>query len=314
MRDFFFYIGIYNTMKILISESQFSRALQEAAAFKPKDLCNSLGEHSKFCNKIQTLIQDWQKGGRQNNLKKISVEFFKKVLQSGVFNTIELGEGVPEYDERYNQLQRFRDVLVEYEVCQDIINEVNGDMEKLPSKVIKIVFDDENRYSLLNRLDSHYTAKAFLLTHRMIDHLNLEWKDIDDEKLRAELRLAMSIDNVSNVAEELKNLLDTNEEFSNYFYNSLKYSRYEGNKVESSVFNALRKKYGENNVFEFSGDFGFVDYFGVDGIVVIDEFAHPVQISSSVKTPEIFKYSSSNCKPIGFYVNREKIIRYEPID
>jgi hypothetical protein len=142
----------------------------------------------------------------------------------------------------------------------------------------------------------------------------MEWKDIDDEKLRSELRLAMSIDNVNSIAEELKNLLDTNKEFSNYFYNSLKYSREQGNKVESSVFNALRNKYGEDNVFEFSGDFGFVDYFGVDGIVVINGFAHPVQISSSVKTPEIFKYSNSNCKPIGFYVSGKKIIRYEPVD
>ena len=300
-------------MKILISESQFNKVLQEGA-FKPKDLCNSLGEYNKFCSKIQTLIQDWQKGGRQNNLKKLSVEFFKKVLQSGVFNTIDLQPGVPEYDERYNQLQRFRDILEEYNVCQDIIDEVDGDMEKLPSKGLKMVTDGENRYSLLNRLDSHYSAKAFLLTHRMIDHLNVEWRDIDDDRLRDELRTAMNVDNVNSIAEELKNLLDTNEEFANYFYNSLIYSREQGNKVESSVFTALRNKYGEDNVFEFSGDFGFVDYFGVDGIVVIDGFAHPVQISSSVKTPEIFKFSSSNCKPIGYYVNGKKIIRYEPID
>jgi len=313
MRDFFFSVSIYNTMKILISESQFKRALHEAK-FKPEDLCNSFGEHSKFCNKIQTLIQDWQKGGRENNLKKISVEFFKKVLQSGVFSTIDLQPGVPEYDERYGQLQRFRDILDEYGVCQDIIDEVDGDMEKLPSKGLKMVVDGENRYSLINRLDSHYSAKAFLLTHRMIEHLDMEWKDIDDETLRSELRLAMSIDNVSSIAEELKNLLDTNIGFSKYFYDSLKYSREQGNKVESSVFNALRNKYGEDNVFEFSGDFGFVDYFGVDGIVVINGFAHPVQISSSVKTPEIFKYSSSNCRPIGFYVSGKKIIRYEPID
>ena len=313
MRDFFFSVSIYNTMKILISESQFKKILHEAD-FNPKDLCNSFGEKSKFCNKIQTLIQDWQKGGRENNLKKISVEFFKKVLQSGVFSTIDLEPGVPEYDERYGQLGRFRDILDEYGVCQDIIDEVDGDMEKLPSKGLKMVVDGENRYSLLNRLDSHYSAKAFLLTHRMIEHLNMEWKDIDDEKLRSELRLAMSIDNVNSIAEELKNLLDTNKEFSNYFYNSLKYSREQGNKVESSVFNALRNKYGEDNVFEFSGDFGFVDYFGVDGIVVINGFAHPVQISSSVKTPEIFKYSSSNCRPIGFYVSGKKIIRYEPVD
>ena len=64
----------------------------------------------------------------------------------------------------------------------------------------------------------------------------------------------------------------------------------------------------------FSGDYGFVDYFGVDGVVVINDIAHPIQISSSTKSnPKIFRYASEHCKPLGYSNERGKMFRYEPL-
>jgi hypothetical protein len=124
----------------------------------------------------------------------------------------------------------------------------------------------------------------------------------------------MSDNSVGEIAEYLSKTLETNKEFHDYFFGSLSFSRDKGNQVENDVFEFLRGKYGAENVIEFSGDFGFVDYFGVDGVVIINGQAHPVQISTSAKSsPKIFQYTSESCKPLGFFKDKDKIIRYEQI-
>lgn len=301
-------------MKYLIKESQFIGLIKESK-FKTKDLCKTFGSNSGFCTRVESLIKESKKGGRNENLALLSAIFFKKVISdSNYFSTAVLEPGVPAYQERLDQLINFKEILEEQEVCPEIIGEVEKDIENLPNKKLKMTVTDDNQYSLLNRLDTHYTAKAYLLTHLMInaeDQTELNRKN--ETELRDTLKSFLKDQsNVDLVAGYLSRLLNEDESFRKYFMGSLEYSRNEGNKVESVVFDHLRKKYGEENVFEFSGDFGFVDHFGVDGVVVINGFAHPVQISSQVKIPKIFKYNSERCKPIGFYKSGSKIFKYEP--
>jgi len=303
-------------MKYLISESQLNTVLNEAK-IQPKDLCNSFGENSSFCRRVEEILKDGRTGGKTGNISSLSAKFFKKVVtNTNHFRIVTLEPGVPEYEERVSQLTNFKEILENYDVCPEIIYEVEKDLENLPIKRLKMAVDDDNHYSLLNRLDTHYTAKAYLLSYLMLNAEDKETlKKEDDNKIRESLKIFLSDDlNIELVAGYLSQLLKDNDDFRKYFLSSLEYSREQGNKVESEVFNVLRKKYGEDNVFEFSGDFGFVDHFGVDGIVVINEFAHPVQISSVQKSPKIFKYSSEYCKPLGFYKNGSKVHKYEPLD
>jgi hypothetical protein len=144
-----------------------------------------------------------------------------------------------------------------------------------------------------------------------IDKIDLN--DISDEKIREIIKYVIDNNNVDEVSEYLFDLLNENKEFRDYFMGSLKYSRDMGNKVEQDIFNSLRQKYGKENVIEFSGDFGFVDYFGIDGILIEGEVAHPIQISTSIKShPKIFKYASERCKPLGFYKNNNIVTKYSP--
>ena len=46
----------------------------------------------------------------------------------------------------------------------DLLSKLEKDIEILPTKGLQMVVDEDNKYSLLNRLDTHYTAKAYLLT------------------------------------------------------------------------------------------------------------------------------------------------------
>jgi hypothetical protein len=302
-------------MRILITENQFN--LLNESKDKFLNLCDTLGSTSSFCKKLESTLKDSRKGGREKNMLNVSKNFFNKVVSNGdYFKTIVLRPGIPEYDTRIEQLIRFKDLLESNGSCPNIVSDVNQNINNLPDKELTMVVDSENQYSLLNRLDTHYSTKAYLLTNLILRNLddkgNLD--NINDEKLREVLYYVMSDEFVSEIAEFLSKTLETNKEFHDYFFGSLSSSRERGNQVENDVFEFLRGKYGAENVIEFSGDFGFVDYFGVDGVVIINGQAHPVQISTSAKSsPKIFQYTSESCKPLGFFKDKDKIIRYEQI-
>lgn len=301
-------------MNILITESQFNR-INESVEKKP-DLCPTLGRYSEFCKKIEKIIN-----GRKANLGTISSEFFDKVVRNKeYFDTVTLEPGNVEFDIRMENLIKLQSILSNYDSCSEIQNRLKNDIEVLPNKGLEMVVDEKNKYSLLNRLNTHYSAKAYLLTKIILDYLNesegeeIELNTISDEKIIELLKYVINDNNISSVSDSLFKLLKRDKSFHNYFMGSLEYSQKVGNKIEQDVFNILRDKYGEENVIQFSEDFGFIDYFGIDGILINDGFASPIQISSSVKTnPKIFEFTSESCKPIGFYKTGNKVIKYTPI-
>jgi hypothetical protein len=309
-------------MKILITESQFN-IISETAG-KRQNLCATFGTYSPFCKKVEKIIKDGRTGGREGNLVNLSSKFFNKVVTNpDYFQTITLTPGNEEYEKRMEDLLKFKDVLKQYNSCPEIYSKLVKDIEILPEKGLKMVVDGNNQYSLLNRLDTHYTAKAYLLTKIILDELESFWveeggekidlNNLPDDKIRELIIYVIDDLNIDGVSEHLKDLLDNDETFREYFFGSLEYSRYKGNQIEHDVFNVLRRKYGEDKVYEFSGDFGFVDYFGVDGVLVIGGQAHPIQISTSMKgNPKIFKYASSFCKPLGFYKEGNIVTQYQP--
>jgi hypothetical protein len=223
------------------------------------------------------------------------------------------------YDERLSELIKFKDILEQYKSCPEIVNAVKKDIEILPKKGLKMNIDENNDYSIINRLNSHYTAQAYLLTKMIIDSLENEGFDTtrlinpSNEDVIKMIDHVLLEDYVVEVSENLSELLRNNEHFRKDLIGTLERSRELGNSVEDEVFSKLRGTYGDENVFEFSGDFGFVDHFGVDGVVIINGVLHPIQISTSMKTPKLFKYDSENCKTRGYFKSGNKIIMYEPI-
>jgi hypothetical protein len=314
-------------MKIILKESQLKTIILEAM-FKPKDLCESFGQYSTFCTKISDKLKDGRTGGREGNMVKISKDFFTNVLKNtDFFKKIVLKPDVKEYEERLEELKKFRDILKNHNSCSRIVSDVENDIEVLPSKGLIMNIDDDEKYSLLNRLDTHYSAKGFLLTKKILDifertkqnseHEDLDLNKANDLEIRELLKNAMKNENVNIIASYLSNLLKTDENFKSFLFKALEYSREGGNKVENAVFNKLRRTYGDDNVFEFSQDFGFVDYFGADGVIVINGVAHPIQISTKKKYPKIFQYvepatgNYNGCRPIGYYKEGKEIVKYE---
>jgi hypothetical protein len=301
-------------MKIVINEGQFESIISESKSHISQ-LCSHFNDKSKFCESVESVLK-----GRKKSIFNKSQEFFNKVIKdSGYFDVVTLEPGNRLYDERLSELIKFKDILEQYKSCPEIVNAVKKDIEILPKKGLKMNIDENNDYSIINRLNSHYTAQAYLLTKMIIDSLENEGFDTtrlinpSNEDVIKMIDHVLLEDYVVEVSENLSELLRNNEHFRKDLIGTLERSRELGNSVEDEVFSKLRGTYGDENVFEFSGDFGFVDHFGVDGVVIINGVLHPIQISTSMKTPKLFKYDSENCKTRGYFKSGNKIIMYEPI-
>jgi hypothetical protein len=91
------------------------------------------------------------------------------------------------------------------------------------------------------------------------------------------------------------------------------FSRNKGYEIEDEGWNALTK--AGFDVFPFSDDFGFIDYFGIDMVAVKDGVAYPVQVSSQMKmNPKIFNYEAPDCKVFALYKSGNKFVKYSPMD
>ena len=302
-------------MKILINENQFLSIVSEGKSHTG-ELCSHFGVNSVFCQRISTFIKN-----NKGNSRRKSKDFFKDVLQnSGKFKTVDLNPGNEEYNKRESELEKFRNLLVANNSCSNIVDEIDEELRTLPNKGLKMNVGENNEYDILNRLDTHYSGQAFLLTRMILDSLDevglkeQNLSSLDDNKIVELISFVLQDENVEEVATNLKRLLDTNEHFRNDLFGTISYSKEKGAKVENSIFDILRKKYGDDNVYSFSNDYGFVDNYGVDGVVVFGGMAHPVQISTLPKTPEpkIFYYTSQSCKPIGYFKgkNEDETITY----
>ena len=301
-------------MKIVINEGQFESIISESKTHISQ-LCSHYKDKSKFCETLETVIKKNLK-----DLRNASAKFFESVIKNpNYFNVITLGPGNHLYEERLLELIKFKRVLEKYKSCPVIIESISNDIKTLPKKGLKMNIDDNNEYSIINRLNTHYTAQAYLLTQLIIDDLQNKSEDLSKLNDLNRDEVAIILDKVlsknysDEVAKSLSELINTNEHFKKDLLGTLQRSRDLGNSFEDTVFQKLREKYGDDNVVVFSGDFGFVDYFGVDGVVIINGVLHPVQISTSMKTPKLFKYDSENCKTRGYYKSGNKIIMYEPI-
>jgi hypothetical protein len=301
-------------MKIVINEGQFESIISESKSHISQ-LCSHFNDKSKFCESVESVLK-----GRKKSIFNKSQEFFNKVIKdSGYFDVVTLEPGNRLYDERLSELIKFKDILEQYKSCPEIVNAVKKDIEILPKKGLKMNIDENNDYSIINRLNSHYTAQAYLLTKMIIDSLENEGFDTtrlinpSNEDVIKMIDHVLLENYVVEVSENLSELLRNNEHFRKDLIGTLERSRELGNSVENEVFSKLRSTYGDENVFEFSDDFGFVDHFGVDGVVIINGVLHPIQISTSMKTPKLFKYDSENCKTRGYFKSGNKIIMYEPI-
>jgi hypothetical protein len=149
----------------------------------------------------------------------------------------------------------------------------------------------DGEYSILNRIDTHYSVQAYILTLIAKD-LNFNLLDTYDAKQIMEEVDSFILSEPNRIKDKLNSLIENESES---MVNSLLYSSIKGGRIELSAIKSFEKL--GFKVYNFANDFGFVDYFGVDILVEKDGKIHPVQISTQRKfNPEITKYNDSDCE------------------
>lgn len=276
-------------------------SIQEQKLPNSANPCDSIGEGSEFCKKLSNILKSGRGGKGSKLFKKKSYETFAKMRDEGFGKGMEvqtLKPGNPFFDVRINELKKFFGLLTKYNVCSKMRNDIKNDIINVKKKQLKMITDDEE-YSILNRLDTHYSGQAYILTLIAKD-LDLYMIDTyDNDQIIDEVDLFI-LDNPHRIKDKINTLMD--DEKGNV-EDTLSYSKIKGGRVELGAAKAFEKL--GYTVYNFATDFGFVDHFGVDMLVEKDGKIHPVQISSQRKfNPDIVKYNDMDCECWMVYQDR----------
>lgn len=283
--------------------------------------CEKLSEGKSFCRKLQKILSTGSGGKGSESLKKLSFDTFRKLRDGDYISMgtkIVLEPGNPFFESRLDDLKKLNEVLKSNNSCSAIVSEVEGDIQKLSSKKLTMIIDDQEKYSLFNRINTHSSNQSYILT-KLASQINKE-KDFKFFKID-------TFDNsqiIEEVTELLKepatlNRLDSfigemmNDPIDHkVIMDAFNFTRTKGYQVETQGAQALKNSGYE--VYTFSDDFGFVDYFGIDLVAVDEKGAHPVQVSSQMKSsPKIFKYKAPDCGVFALAKSGEKFVKYSPM-
>ncbi len=278
--------------------------------------CDTFSEGKEFCKKLSIILDKGRGGTGSRTLKKKMIDFFSELLQgdyTGVGTKVTLEPGNRHFVDRYEELINLQALLEEYGACSKMRKAIENDLEVITTKGLKMVVDDEENYSLLNRIDTHYTFRSYILTKAALDI----YEEIEPEKSLDDLdnqgiitlinRIAFSFDFDKSFDESSLQFIDSliqssleDENERNMLLSSLAGTRSGGNKVENEVARLFALK--DYQVHNFGQDFGFVDNFGIDMVVTKNGKLHPVQVSTQRKNqPKFFSFNDRDCECWAIY-------------
>jgi hypothetical protein len=219
----------------------------------------------------------------QSEINKIA-DFLKS--QTDLSNTIKFyKEDDPFFSDNLNNLNELANLLSSCGKTNKTINEFKKDVAK------KFLFvnkeEDKFTYSLLNRLNTNYSALAYILTdfRNRKDFKNSSFDDIFNSYFgtpkdsMSESYFFNLIVNYLSSKESLAH--EKSKEIVDNILKTIKGTDDIGKKTEMEAYKYLVKKFGENNVKDFSGDYSWVDFLGVDMLVNGREGWVPVQIKTN---------------------------------
>jgi hypothetical protein len=209
-------------------------------------------------------------------------------------------------------------ILKKHNSCSAIVTAVEQDMKKLATKGLTMLVDDEQKYSLFNRINTHSTNQSYIITllaleeNKKKDFKFYKIDTFDNRQIIEEVTELLNDPSTMSRLDTLISNLINNPDTQQQILDAFNYSRNVGYAVEDAGYNALKSIGYE--VYPFSDDFGFIDYFGIDMIAVDDKGAHPVQVSSKMKSnPKIFDWEAPDCKVFALAKSGDKFLKYSPL-
>lgn len=289
--------------------------LNESVNITNSNLCETFSEGTEFCKKLSEILRTGKGGVGTGTLKKGAIKFFKHLIQSehtGLGKKIELSPGVKQFDKRLKELKKFLKILKKNNACKKMQKSVSEDIKNVVNKKLKMIVDEDEQYSVLNRIDTHYTFRSYILTKAALDLFKgeegISIDSLDNEGIvdlvtntilkykTNELLDELSLTYINDLIN--KSLEDDLER--DMLISHLELSRSVGNEVENDAIQILKNK--KYKVYNFSQDFGFIDHFGVDMLVKDKNSVHPTQVSTGRKiNPKIYDYVDDDCECWAIY-------------
>jgi hypothetical protein len=289
---------------------------------KKSDPCEILGEGKQFCKNLKKILDKGTGGKGAEKLKKQAISVFQG-LRNGDYismgDKIVLEPGNKFYEDRIQDMRTLKEVLQKNNSCSAIVSAVEEDMKKLEGKGMTMRVDDQQKYSLFNRVNTHSTNQAFIIS-KLAQEVNkkksykfYQMDTFDNNQIIEEVLDLLMDPSTMKDLDDLIGRLMKDENSQKAVMDAFNFSRNKGYEIEDEGWNALTK--AGFDVFPFSDDFGFIDYFGIDMVAVKDGVAYPVQVSSQMKmNPKIFNYEAPDCKVFALYKSGNKFVKYSPMD
>ena len=278
---------------------------------KRVDPCDGLGEGKVFCKNLQNILSTGTGGKGSEQLKKKSFSIFGQ-LRNGDYlsmgDRVELKPGNRLYEDRMADMRKMLELLQKTNACKVIQTEIEKDMVKLSGKNMTMRLDDNQSYSLFNRINTHSSNQSFILS-KLAQQINKQTKykffkmdKFDNSQIIEEVMDLLNDPTTLSKLDTLITELMQDEQSQKTVMDAFNFTRNKGYEVEDAGWDTLRS-------------FGFVDYFGIDLLAIDDKgVAHPVQVSSQMKVnPKIFQYQAPDCQVFALYKSGDRFVKYSPL-
>jgi len=216
------------------------------------------------------------------NTRKISNALDKYVNE--FLSTYESGVRAVKYDKDLQFFSERREMVIDAlekfnQSCPKFRHYIINKMVKFTEKYV--IWNEEQQYDLLNKLNTNYTATAYLITSELPEHYktNVSFEDAleyffnqkDDDGLTPFENF------MSRIEKENK------KEIRNRINQTIQYTTDAGNQIEEMFDKYISEQIGSENVVMYSGDYSFMDMIGIDIIIKNPEGKWvPVQVKKYV--------------------------------
>ena len=196
----------------------------------------------------------------------------------------------PFFKERSDKFIEVRDMLTSY--CSKTNVTIPNFRTKIMADAVFIEKkDDKTEYTLLNKLNTNYTAGAYLLTiHRNRNKLLGKTFDFIFNDFFGNSEIRANRGQESKFVDFMLNFLTDKEdevEIMKEVFKTIQATTDIGIKTENEAHKFLNSKYGAQNVINYSGDYSFVDLFGIDfmvrGIEGYKDRYIPIQVKTNIE-------------------------------
>ena len=243
--------------------------------------CNSIpmGLEYRFCHSIETHLK------RSRSLlnfttRKIS-EYAKEYLSE-----YEEGVRAMKYEKTVDFFKSRQSMVNEamnmFKYCDGIIKYIEHNM----SRFIKehVIIDSDGEWSYLNKLNTNYSALAYLITKLRFNKDNmLDTNTIVRKFFNYDEKTGISpfIDFINTIK---PNVETESNKIMKQMSETIKATTDYGNMAEEDVKNLLLDEYVGSEIYDFTGNYSFIDMMGIDVAIKKDGKWIPIQIKSNPKT------------------------------